>query len=337
MSKTKIICTLGPASETSAVLLKMMRAGMDVVRLNFSHGTLDEHQDKIDTIRTLNRKHHRHIKILGDLEGYRVRIGRLKEKAGVVVKKGQEIFLTNKDVMGDGRMLPFDYYGPLGQIKKGSYIFIDDGNIALVVQGHAKNVLRTRVFVGGVIKQDKGINIPDVRLQFKGITDKDVINLKFCLKNNVDFIAQSFVRNKNDIMNLQKYIPKNGHQPLLIAKIEDREGLRNVDGIMESCAGILIARGDLGVSVPIYEVPMIQKRIIRKCNRSWKIAITATQMLESMTENLRPTRAEVSDVANAILDGTNYVMLSAETATGAYPVECVDMMNKIIRFAEQDG
>ncbi|MCC6758389.1 MAG: pyruvate kinase, partial [Candidatus Omnitrophica bacterium] len=224
---------------------------------------------------------------------------------------------------------------PLRQIEKGSYVFIDDGNIALIVEGHAKNILKTKVFVGGVIKQDKGINIPDVRLQFKGVTDKDLINLKFCLKNNVDFVAQSFVRNKKDILHLKSHIPQDGHQPLIIAKIEDREGVRNVDSIMESCAGILVARGDLGVSVPLYEVPIIQKQIIRKCNRSWKIVMTATQMLESMTENLRPTRAEVSDVANAILDGTNYVMLSGETAVGAYPVQCVDTMNKIIRFAEQ--
>lgn len=335
MPKTKIICTLGPASEDSGILLKMTRAGMDVVRLNFSHGTLDEHQDKIDKIRALNRKYRRHVKILGDLEGYRVRIGRLKGEQGILVKKGQEVLLTNKNIEGQGNVFPFDYYGPLGQINKGSYIFIDDGNIALIVEGHAKNILKTKVFVGGVIKQDKGINIPDVRLQFKGVTDKDLVNLKFCLKNKVDFIAQSFVRNKNDILNLKKYIPKNGHQPLLIAKIEDREGVKNVDSIMDHCDGILVARGDLGVSVPLYEVPIIQKQIIRKCNRSWKIVMTATQMLESMTENLRPTRAEVSDVANAILDGSNYVMLSGETAIGAYPVQCVDTMNKIIRFAEQ--
>jgi pyruvate kinase len=335
MPRTKIICTLGPASEQSSVLLKMMRAGMDVARLNFSHGTLDEHQDKIDKIRELNRKHRRSIKILGDLEGYRVRIGRIKDKQGILVKKGQEICLTNKDIEGQGSTLPFDYYGPLGQIKKGSYVFIDDGNIALIVEGHAKNILKTKVFVGGMVKQDKGINIPDVRLQFNGVTEKDLINLRFCLKNNVDFVAQSFVRNKKDISNLKSYIPQNGHQPLIIAKIEDREGVKNVDSIMDSCAGILVARGDLGVSVPLYEVPIIQKQIIRKCNRAWKIVMTATQMLESMTENLRPTRAEVSDVANAILDGTNYVMLSGETAMGAYPVQCVDTMNKIIRFAEQ--
>ncbi|MCB9757078.1 MAG: pyruvate kinase [Candidatus Omnitrophica bacterium] len=335
MPKTKIVCTLGPASAGRSVLLKMMRAGMDVVRLNFSHGTLAEHQEKIDIIRELNQKYRRDIKILGDLEGYRVRIGQLKDPQGIMIKKGQEVLLTNKNVVGQSSILPFDYDGPLGQIKKGSYIFIDDGNIALIVQGHSKNTLRAKVFVGGVVKQGKGINIPDVHLQFKGFADKDLINLKFSLKNKIDFVAQSFVRSKKDIANLKKHIPKNGHQPLLIAKVEDREGVRNLTSIMDACAGILIARGDLGVSVPLYEVPIIQKQIIRQCNRSWKIVMTATQMLESMTENLRPTRAEVSDVANAILDGTNYVMLSGETAVGAYPVECVDMMNKIICYAEQ--
>ncbi len=335
MPKTKIVCTLGPASASRSVLLKMMRAGMDVVRLNFSHGTLAEHQDKINTIRELNQKYRRDIKILGDLEGYRVRIGPLKDEKEILIKKGQKVLLTNKNIVGQDSTLPFDYEGSLGQIKKGSYIFIDDGNIALIVEGHSRNTLRTKVFVGGVVKQGKGINIPDVSLQFKGFADRDLINLKFCLKNKIDFVAQSFVRNKKDILNLKKHIPQNGHQPLLIAKIEDRQGVRNVDSIMEACAGILIARGDLGVSLPLYEVPIIQKQIIRQCNRSWKIVMTATQMLESMTENLRPTRAEVSDVANAILDGTNYVMLSGETAVGAYPVECVDMMNKIIRYAEQ--
>ncbi len=334
MPKTKIICTLGPASDPSSVLLKMMRAGMDVVRLNFSHGSLEEHQSRINTIKGLNRKYRRHIKILGDLEGYRVRIGSLKGGQGIEVKKDQEIWLTNKNVEGHGKILPFDYHGPLSLIKRGSQVFIDDGNITLVVYSHGKNILKTRVVVPGIIKQHKGINIPDVKLKFKGITDKDEVNIQFCLKNKIDFIAQSFVRNRQDVRNLKKQIPRKGHQPLIIAKIEDRQGISNIDSIIQSCDGIMIARGDMGVSLPIYEVPIIQKEIIHKCNTEWKFAITATQMLESMIVNQRPTRAEVSDVANAILDGTNYVMLSGETAVGAYPVRCVEMMNKIIQFTE---
>lgn len=335
MLKTKIICTLGPASDDKSVLLKMMRAGMDIVRLNFSHGNLLEHQKRINRIRELNRKYRRHIRILGDLEGYRIRIGRLKNPQGITIKKGQEIWLTNQDIEGEGDLIPFDYDGSLKQIKEGNYIFIDDGNIALIVDGHGKNVLKTKVFVAGTIKENKGINIPDVRLEFDRIQERDLTNLRFCLKNRIDFVAQSFVRSKHDIANLKRYIPSRGHHPHIIAKIEDREGVSNIDSIMEVCDGILIARGDLGVSVPIYEVPLIQKAIIRKCNRYGKTVITATQMLESMIENLRPTRAEVSDVANAILDGTDYVMLSGETAVGAYPVQCVDMMNKILKFTEQ--
>ena len=335
MPKTKIVCTLGPASSSSSVLLKMMRAGMDVVRLNFSHGSLEEHQQKIDKIWELNRKYRRSIKILGDLQGYRVRIGNLASKDGVLVKKGQSVVLTNKTIQGQGNIFPFDYQGPLDKIKKGSLIFIEDGKIALVVEGHGNKVLKMKVLTGGVIKTDKGINIPDARLEFKGIAQKDIVDLEFCLKNKIDFVAQSFVRDKEDVLDLKKHISSVGHPPLIIAKIEERQGIRNLDEIMESCEGILVARGDLGVSLPIYEVPIIQKEIIRKCNRAGKIVMTATQMLESMTENLRPTRAEVSDVANAILDGTDYVMLSGETAVGAYPVECVDMMNKIIRFVEK--
>lgn len=334
MPKTKIVCTLGPSSASVNVLLKMMRAGMDVVRLNFSHGSLEEHQDKINKIRELNRKYRRHIKILGDLEGYRVRIGELGAGKSVLVKKGQALVLTNQHIKGQTDILPFDYQGPLGQIKKGSFVFIDDGKIALIVQGHGKNILNTKVFVGGVIKTGKGINIPDVQLRFEGMPQKDLVDLKFCLENKIDFVAQSFVRNAKDILNLKKHIPRDGHQPLIVAKIEERQGVRNLESIMANCAGILVARGDLGVSLPIFEVPIIQKQIIRKCNRAGKIVMTATQMLESMTENLRPTRAEVSDVANAILDGTDYVMLSGETAVGAHPVECVQMMNQIICFVE---
>ncbi len=336
MPKTKIVATLGPASSSKSVLLKMMRAGMDVVRLNFSHGSLEEHQQRIDKIRELNCKYRRRIKILGDLEGYRVRVGVLKDPQGVLVKKGQMIVLTNQNLQGQDFIFPFDYQGPLSDIKRGSSIFIDDGKIALVAQGHGKNTLKAKVLVGGVIKTAKGINIPGARLKFKGITDKDIIDLQFCLKNKIDFIAQSFVRNAKDIFYLKEHIPGHGHQPLIIAKIEESQGVRNLDAIMKSCGGILVARGDLGVSLDIFEVPIVQKQIIRKCNKAQKIVMTATQMLESMTENLRPTRAEVSDVANAILDGTNYVMLSGETAVGVHPAECVDMMNKIICFIEKN-
>ena len=337
MPKTKIICTLGPASDVPAVLLKMMRAGMDVVRLNFSHGRLEEHEGRIKTIRLLNKKYRRHIRILGDLEGYRIRIGKFKSGKALELKKHLEVWLTPEDVAGEGSVIPFDYQGPLGAIKAGQPIYIDDGNIALVSQGVEKKTIKAKVVVGGLLKEHKGVNMPDVKLTFKGLTSRDKVNLLFCLGHEVDFIAQSFVRSKADILDLRAFMKGHGHIPKVIAKIENREGVKNIDQIMAVSDGIMVARGDMGVSLPIYEVPMIQKAIIRKCNRARKLVVTATQMLESMTENRIPTRAEVSDVANAILDGTDYVMLSAESAVGHDPAGCVDMMNKIIKFTENSA
>jgi pyruvate kinase len=334
MPKTKIICTLGPASSNATVLLKMMRAGMDVVRLNFSHGTKDEHLARIQVIRQLNKKYRRHVRIMGDLEGFRIRIGRFKDGKPVEVNKRQTIWFTAANVLSEGNVIPFDYTGPMSDIKKGQPLYIDDGNIGLVVEGVERDMLKAVVVVPGVIKEHKGVNLPDTRLTFKGVTDKDKDNLTFCLEQELDFVAQSFVRNRADILLLKEYIKESRFQPKIIAKIENRDGVRNVDAIMKECDGIMIARGDMGVSLPVYEVPMIQKSIIKKCNAAHKFVITATQMLESMVDQPLPTRAEVSDVANAILDGTNYVMLSAETSVGSFPAGCVDMMNKVIKFTE---
>ncbi|MCX5678859.1 MAG: pyruvate kinase [Candidatus Omnitrophica bacterium] len=335
MTKTKIICTLGPASSKAGVLLKMMRAGMDVVRLNFSHGSLPEHLSRIRLVRELNRKYRRHIRILGDLEGYRIRLGRLKGGKPIQIKKAQTIWLTQENILGEGDLIPFDYVGSLNRIGKGQHIYIDDGNIALMAEICEKNRLKTKVIIPGVLKEHKGVNMPDVRIDFKGLTSKDKAHLDFCVENKIDFIAQSFVRSADDILALRQYLKSNSNKFRIIAKIENWEGIRNIDKIIDVCEGIMVARGDMGVSIPIYEVPIMQKEIIKRCNRMKKFVITATQMLESMTENRRPTRAEVSDVANAILDGSDYVMLSGETAVGLYPSECVDMMNKIITFTEK--
>jgi len=328
-SKTKIICTLGPSSTSTTVLRKMMLEGMDVVRLNFSHGSAEHRLKRINTVRGLNRKYRRAIKILGDLEGYRIRIGKLK--APIKLNKRNTVYLTQKNVLGCGDTIPFDYTGNLRAIKPGHIVYIDDGNIALVVKGYKKNALRTEVVAGGLLKDHKGVNIPKAKLKFKGITTKDQENIRFAQEHELDYLAQSFVRNKNDILQLRKLV---GYKMKIIAKIENREGVKNIDEIIRISDGIMIARGDLGVSIPIYEVPLIQKEIIKKCNRAGKFAITATQMLESMTENKRPTRAEVTDVANAVLDGSNFVMLSAETATGRYPVETVRLMEQIISHTE---
>lgn len=335
MPKTKIVCTLGPASSKESVLRNMMRAGMDVVRLNFSHGTLAEHLEKIRLIRSLNKKYRRHVRILGDLEGYRMRIGELKDKKPVLVKKREVLWLTTDNILGQGDCIPFDWAGSLRPIRPGQHIYIDDGLIALKVEARDKRNLKTRVIVGGLIKQNKGINIPGVKLDVTGLTRKDKEDIHFCIEHKVDYIAQSFVRNKRDILDLRAHLKSHSHHCGVIAKIENREGIHNIDGIISVCEGIMVARGDMGISIPVYEVPYIQKKIIKKCNKAKKFVITATQMLESMTEHPIPTRAEVCDVANAILDGTDFVMLSAESASGIYPVKCVEMMNQIIKFTEK--
>ena len=332
-ARSKIICTLGPASTSRAVLRKMMLAGMDVVRLNFSHGSLEHRLNRIKMVRELNRKYHRALKILGDLEGYRIRIGRLNRP--IPLRKKDRVWLTQADIIGAGYTIPFDYAGNLNVIKNGHHIYIDDGNICLQVIGRKKNALKTRVVVGGTVKDHKGINIPKAKLKFSGLTAKDIQDIGFCMANNLDYIAQSFVRNKEDILKIRKMLKNSGKGIKLIAKIENREGIKNIDEIIRASDGIMIARGDMGISIPIYEVPIIQKKIIKKCRQAGKFVITATQMLESMTENRIPTRAEVADVANAVLDGTDYVMLSGETAVGQYPAETVKMMDQIIKFTEQ--
>ena len=331
MVKTKIICTIGPASSSETVLRKMMIAGMDVGRLNFSHGNPREFIHKIGLIRLLNRKYRRRIKLLGDLQGHRIRIGDFA--APVKLRKHQTLRLTRKKIKDMTGKVYFDYQGPLRAIKNGFHIFIDDGNIALEVIGRTRTSLETKVITGELLKGHKGVNIPEAKLEFGSISRKDVEDILFCEKNSVEYIAQSFVRSKNDIMEVRNALGA-GSACRVIAKIEDREGIKNIDEIIRVSDGIMVARGDMGISIPIYEVPIIQKEIIKKCNKAGKFVITATQMLESMTENRVPTRAEVSDVANAILDGTDYVMLSAETAAGLYPADCVDMMNKIIKFTE---
>lgn len=332
MVKAKIICTLGPASSSQTIIRKMMRAGMDVARLNFSHGRSPELLHKISMIRLLNAKYRRRVKLLGDLQGHRIRIGDLAMP--VELKRHRIVWLTQEKLKGSREIIPFDYQGPLHSIKNGCQIFIDDGNIALKVMGRGKGRLKTKVIVGGLLKEHKGINIPEARLEFGGMSRKDMQDICFCEENSIEYIAQSFVRTSNDILDVRKLL-KTGSRCRIIAKIENKEGIKNIDDIIKVSDGIMIARGDMGVSLPIYEIPVIQKMIIKKCNRAGKFVITATQMLESMTENLRPTRAEVTDVANAIIDGTDFVMLSAESAVGRHPFETVMMMNNIIKFTER--
>src|SRR3989338_8838539 len=290
MVKTKIICTIGPASDRVGVLRNMIFSGMDVARLNFSHGDHITHAARIKLIRELNKKYRRSIKILQDLEGYRIRVGRFKDNKQIELKKRQGLVLVNKDISGDKNTIPFDYEGDLQDIKAGKYIYIDDGNIALQVKRSTSKFLEIEVIIPCILKENKGINIPDVDLKFKGLKQKDRVDIAFGIKNNVDYIAQSFVRSKEDILPIRRLTEKSMPECKIIAKIENRQGIKNIDEIIDACDGIMIARGDMGVSIPIYEIPVVQKQIIKKCNAAGKFVITATQMLESMTENLRPTR-----------------------------------------------
>ncbi|MFC1508111.1 pyruvate kinase [Candidatus Omnitrophota bacterium] len=335
MVRTKIICTLGPASSNETILRKMTLAGMDLVRLNFSHGDHSSHLERIKLVRRVNKKYRRHVRILQDLEGPRIRVGKFKYCKAYVLKKRQIVWFS-QGICKDKKTIPFNYEGPVSSIKGAEHIYIDDGNIILRIKKIEKKRVKAEVVLGGTLKEHKGINIPGARLKFPTISEKDKMDIDFGVENKVDYIAQSFVRSKRDIIEIRKRIRSRHPKCQLIAKIENREGIRNIDEIMDVSDGIMIARGDMGVSVPIYEVPIIQKSIIRKCNKRKKFVITATQMLESMTENVRPTRAEVTDVANAIIDGTDFVMLSAETAIGKHPVETVKMMNDIIKFTERN-
>ena len=334
MVKTKIICTIGPSSDSVTVLRNVMLAGMDVARLNFSHGIHIQHKHRIKLIRQLNKEYRRDLKILQDLEGYRIRIGRLKGKKEIELKKKQIICLSNQKIL-DHDVIPFDYEGDLRDIKNGSSIYIDDGNIALLVKTRTTKYIKAEVVISGLLKENKGVNIPDVNLKFKGLSDKDKCDIEFGLRNKVDYIAQSFVRDKYDIMLIRDIVKTRLPGCQIIAKIENRQGIKNIDEIIKVSDGIMVARGDMGVSLPLYEIPIVQKEIIKKCNQAGKFVIVATQMLESMVENIRPTRAEVTDVANAVLDGANFVMLSAETAIGRHPARVVKMMNQIMEFTER--
>ncbi len=328
------MATLGPASSTRAVLRGMICAGVDVARLNFSHGTHKEHLSRIELIREINKKRKRRVKLLGDLEGFRIRVGRFLGRTEKTLKKNSTVrFAQGKDD-GDDLTIPFDYAGDLKKIAPGSMIYIDDGNLILKVTGSRGKELVAKVIEGGALKERKGINMPTVDIPFSGITEKDKLDIAFAARHKMDYLAQSFVRSAEDIETVRGLAVSSRARCGIIAKIESRQAIADIDRIIDAADGIMVARGDMGIAVPIYEIAVIQKLIIKKCNRKKKMVITATQMLEHMTEHPRPTRAEVTDVANAILDGTDCVMLSGESAAGKYPVETVRMMDKIIKYTE---
>ncbi|OGW74866.1 MAG: pyruvate kinase [Omnitrophica bacterium RBG_13_46_9] len=333
MAKAKIIATLGPASNSETVLRKMFTGGLDIVRLNFSHGTHIEHLERARRINMLNKNMRRAVKIMQDLEGYRIRVGRLSRP--LQLKKRARFHLTQEDIIGDEKAVSFDYKGSLKGIKKNTLIFIDDGKIVLEVKGIDRKSLKVKVRVGGLLTEHKGINIPTAELDFESLTQKDRQDLKLGIEHKFDYIAQSFVRDARDIRMLKNIVKPKHEQCKIFAKVESRQALADIEEIIDEADGIIVARGDLGICVPVYKVPAIQKEIVKMCRLKNKPVVVATQMLDSMTEEPFPTRAEVSDVANAILDGATHLMLSGETAVGKYPYKAVCMMNKIIKEMER--
>ena len=332
MIKTKIIATLGPSTDNISVLRKMILAGLDVARLNFSHGNRNNHVARLKLVRSLNQKLRRAVKLMQDLEGYRIRVGRLERD--VVLKKNAILYITLDHIVGNEKEVSFDYTGSLSVIKPGSLIYIDDGKILLKVITRDKRSLKTRIVTGGILKEKKGINILDTKLNFEALTKKDRKDLAIAVKYRFDYVAQSFVTSARDIHLLKDIIKSNHAECKIFAKVENKEAIRNIDEIIKEADGIIVARGDLGICLPIYKVPVFQKEIIKKCRLKGKPVVVATQMLDSMTEEGLPTRAEVSDVANAILDGATHLLLSGETAVGRHPHRVVDMMNKIIKNTE---
>ena len=335
--RTKIVATIGPATQSEEVITDLIKAGVTTFRLNFSHGDHKDHQERIKTIRKVSKKLDLDIGILQDLQGPKIRLGRFKD-GPVKVKKGDKFTLTSNEVECTKSIANVTYNKLAQEVTSGKRILIDDGKIEMIVEKVSKedNLLECIVTVGGVLSNNKGVNFPDVQLSVKALTDKDIEDLEFGLTAGVDWIALSFVRNPSDINEIKNLINKNGHSIPVVAKIEKFEAIDQIDSILPLCDGVMVARGDLGVEMPAEEVPLLQKELIRKANTLGIPIITATQMLDSMASNPRPTRAEVSDVANAILDGTDAVMLSNETAVGDYPVEAVETMATIARRIERD-
>lgn len=334
LRKTKIVCTLGPATEDDAVLRAMIQAGMNVARLNFSHGTYEGHAQSIRRIRALSAELHTPVGIMLDTKGPEIRLKTFRDHR-VTLQKGQLFTLCTGDVEGDAEHVSITYADLPADVQPGTTILIDDGLVGLTVEAVSKTEIQCRVNNGGVISDRKGINVPDANLSMPFISRKDREDILFGIQENVDFIAASFTRTEEDILAIRKLLTDNGGKGIsIIAKIENMQGVQNIDSILAVSDGVMVARGDLGVEIPLEQIPIIQKMIIRKAYSRGKQIITATQMLDSMIKNPRPTRAEATDVANAIYDGTGAIMLSGETAAGLYPVEAVRTMARIAQVAE---
>lgn len=334
-NKTKIVATVGPACNTKEKLTELVRAGVDVFRLNFSHGSHADHLKVVEFVREINQELGSNICLLQDLQGPKIRT-REVENNGVEIKSGQELLITTEDVVGNSRQISTTYQELPSDVKSGDMILIDDGKIELRVEETSGRVVKTRVIHGGIVKSRKGINLPMSNVSAPSLTDKDEEDLEFGLANDIEWIALSFVRTANDILSLKDKIRKACKNCKVIAKIEKPEALKNIDEIIAATDGIMVARGDLGVEIVMEEVPIAQKMMIRKCNDAGKPVIVATQMMESMITNPRPTRAETNDVANAVMDGADAVMLSAETAAGQFPVEVIKSMTRTVKAVEDN-
>mgnify|MGYP001823494558 CR=1 FL=1 len=333
--KTKVVCTIGPASRSEAVLERLMLEGMNVARLNFAHGTLQGHKEDIQRIRAVASRLQRHCMIMADLPGPKIRIGKLLDEP-LLLEKGNEVILTTKDLVGTPNQIPVDYKRLPESVNPGSLVFLNDGFIQLQVEKVIGEEVFCRTVIGGPLLSHKGLNLPGVKIFADAVSDTDLEFVAFALHEGVDAFGVSFAEGADDILKVKGFAQQRGQFVYVVAKIERAEAINNFDEILAAADAIMVARGDLGVQIPIEDVPAVQKKLINKANLLGRPVITATQMLLSMTENIRPTRAEVSDVANAILDGTDAVMLSEETAMGRYPVESVEMISKIAISAERE-
>ena len=336
MKKTKVVCTMGPNTNDKEVMRKLIQNGMDVARFNFSHGDHEEQKFRMDLLKELREEEHAHTAILLDTKGPEIRTGLLKDGKKVTLQEGNTFVLTMEDIVGDDTKVSLSYKGLAEDVQQGTVILIDDGLIGLKVKEIVDQDFVCEIVNGGELGERKGVNVPNVPVRLPAITEKDKEDIKFGVEQDIDFIAASFVRNAECVLEIRAFL-KELDAPYIpiIAKIENAEGIRNIDEIIRAADGIMVARGDMGVEIPSEEVPYLQKMLIQKCNNNFKTVITATQMLDSMIRNPRPTRAEVTDVANAVYDGTDAVMLSGETAQGKYPVEALQMMVHIIENTEQ--
>src|SRR5512147_437456 len=332
--RAKIVCTVGPSSSSEAMLRDLMRMGMDVARLNFSHGTHEEHARVIERLRRAAAKQERTICILQDLQGPKIRTGRLRDRRPIVLKSGSHLSITPRNILGTPALIATSFRGLAQEVQPGSRILLHDGQIELVVKAGHGDDIECEVLNGGMLGEHQGINLPGTALSVPSLTDKDLKDLEFGLKHDVDIIAISFVRTVDDVRETKRLIGVRQDDVPVIAKLEKPQAIEHLEEILEVADGVMVARGDLGVEMPPEQVPIIQKHIIRRAAEWRKPVITATQMLESMVDNPRPTRAEASDEANAVFDGSDAVMLSAETASGKYPREAVAMMARIVAEAE---